>query len=249
MGVKGDGGANYYSRTTGVPAWNAFSACGWAYMDWDIGLDTFWKFFLSFVDGSSHGLFMGIPQGGGNPLAAESYDGGTTVDVAVATTPTRLAWFFWGLSQAGAGGTDLKAYCFRPWTDTVLQSASGAGLSFTPTTIQLLANSAFGEEWEGGIASAKIWDAVLSTAAFEREVRSLTPHRWANLNSWYPFLGDSLQDWSGNGRTLTRVGTPAVANNPPVTWGGPQQGLALADPAMVPNPTIPCRISDSGRMR
>ena len=71
------------------------------------------------------------------------------------------------------------------------------------------------------MAAFKVWQAVLTTAEMTAEMRCYIPQRVANLFEFHAFTGtgnDATLDLSGNGRTLTANGTPAITTGPPIPW-------------------------------
>lgn len=87
----------------------------------------------------------------------------------------------------------------------------------------------------GGVSNmivfcVKVWDAVLSDEELLQETRSLLLERTANINGYYPMLGQTLAnnntDYSGLGRTWSNTGTPTVnAAGHPVAYstGAPKK--------------------------
>ena len=83
--------------------------------------------------------------------------------------------------------------------------------------------------FNGRIACVKIYDAVLTADEIKLEMRSYVPVRLASLKAWYRFFDASdLGDYSGNGQTLTTVGTaPTSADGAPIAWSIMPTGLLI----------------------
>lgn len=77
-----------------------------------------------------------------------------------------------------------------------------------------------GDEWQGRFAAVKLWDAALTVAEIQQEMRQYLPHRTTNLLGFFPLttIGDDEIDFSGNGKTLTVTGSPVTIDGPPIPW-------------------------------
>lgn len=69
----------------------------------------------------------------------------------------------------------------------------------------------FAEFWNGRLANARLWDAVLTDNEVANERWRRTPGRRSNLRAWWPLLDSTtkLVDYSGNGNNLTSPGAGA----------------------------------------
>lgn len=72
------------------------------------------------------------------------------------------------------------------------------------------------------MAAEKIFNAALTQAEIQQEMRSFTPYRTLNLNTWLPcvdtVLANNAKDLSGNGYDMTVGGTPTIEDGPPIPW-------------------------------
>ena len=69
----------------------------------------------------------------------------------------------------------------------------------------------------GRCAGLKAWTAALSAGELTLEMDGVCPVRTSNLYAWWPCLSDATraQDYSGNGRHWTEVGTLTNEDPPP----------------------------------
>lgn len=213
------------TRTANLPSSTAFTALGYFAQR---GTQSASGANLFAVSASAFSNYMYIGYNSTN-ISLVTPTGNTTIIAAPATD----TWFFFAITNAGTGATDLKGY-YAALGDTALTTASRTGRSFTVATIGCSDNSA-GLWTNGDFANPRVYDAVLTQAELENERQSLLPTRTANINLWTPTIDSTLAncvlDMSGNGRNWTSAGTPTVQSNPPVSWGSPVQTLPYYVPA------------------
>jgi hypothetical protein len=76
-----------------------------------------------------------------------------------------------------------------------------------------------GDNFNGSIAAIKIWDAALSATEIAVEMRTYTPTRFTNLNSWYPlFKHTDTTNGAPASLALSSSGTLATTDGPAITW-------------------------------
>lgn len=128
-------------------------------------------------------------------------------------TPTSGSWYYYALTydDAGAGIAYHGAYGGGSLTTTSGTLVDAAG---TTTRIGVDGYSSF---LNGEIAYVRIWSAVLSSSELESERLSPTVVRSSNLTAAYHFDTASTTDNSGNGNTLTAIGTPGSGTSPSLT--------------------------------
>lgn len=218
----GIGNGNGLKRTASLPSTTAFTACGWAKRITASATD--YQFIFGFDNTSPQWLLMGWENGAGGAFHIEKNGS----EPLFSSGPALNTWFFWAMySDAGN--------CYGRWAnrgDTTFQTVSMGSFGFTPTTMWL-GTDVSNEYIDGNLAHVKIWNAALTDNELLQEMYSGIPRRTANLYLWCPLWTNSmLNDLSGNGNSLTAVGTPTTQDMPPVTWSSlvqmPQQGVGVA---------------------
>lgn len=187
----------------GVPSRTAATMCCW---------------FVRRGDTNNYAALLSLDTStGGTELWSLLFDlDGTTLGIsngaqvqAFAASPAADVPFFCAVTSSPSGITGYWAY---PW-DFALQSAAMVeGRTDAPEEIAIagfrysLANGADVNAW-----NVRVFNRALSARELLREMRSPTPLALDALNRWYPLEGNTeqlLRDYSGNGRHLTRAGTP-----------------------------------------
>ncbi len=95
-------------------------------------------------------------------------------------------------------------------TASATQAADPA-ISFTLLTTN------FGSWFAGAICGVAVWERVLTALEVADDVAHITPATLTNLWAWWLLDGvDDVNDRSGNGRHLTKVGSPVAVAGPGV---------------------------------
>lgn len=203
------------SRASSLPAWNAFTACGWARRSSDSG--TYAALFDLASAATSAGSYLGLAaSANGDDLKAYSSAGGFAESTTLATLVNGTN-FFWAITN---DGTTIRAY---------YAAAGAAALSTVTLTSQpssftsasmLIGNDSYAEPFFGAIGRLKIWDAVLTSGELEIERHFALPKRTANLHIWSPLgrTDSEVTDFSGNGRNWTANGTIPLAADFPIAF-------------------------------
>lgn len=218
--------SNCYKRTTNLPTINSFTAMLWVYFG-EAG--NYYPFGFGQVGPSAYMFNIGRQTG----------DSGTYCCWNGSTEPTGTAlanttWYHFALICKGASAGDLIAYL-----NGVADITTDPYASVTADQVSI-GSSPFPDAFSGNIAAFKFYSAVLTVAEIYNEMRFYVPIRTANLNTWCPFLNVEAVDYSGNGYDLTPVGTPTLADGPPIAWRPKRRNMikvsGAAPPAGTPTP-------------
>jgi hypothetical protein len=160
--------------------------------------------------------FMGT-NATGTQIIRDSTSGGAAnpgVDMTVGN------WYYIGSVNDTGAGTDI--FGAKPaggaWTTAVLGSGVTATGPSDANTLHI-GGDGFGDFLNGSVAAVKIWTVALTDAELQAEAATYAPVKTSGLWASYSFRnGLQTTDDSGNGRTLTQVGTPVLDSaGPPIT--------------------------------
>jgi len=217
MAVRIDATTEWITRSTSLPAANAFTACGWARnlatLTGDRCLCIFGN--TDLTENHGYGNLNGIGW-----CVFNSTDTPPVFD----SSPAANEIFFWALR---ADGTDLAGY-FAKVGDATLNKKTTAYRTFTPGLLRV-GNDILSDYANMTIGPVKIWDAALTDAEIAQERWGIRPRRTTNIHIWSPLQVNSI-DYSGQGRNWTESGTPTYEDGPPVGWGAPPQ-FVIGQPA------------------
>jgi hypothetical protein len=150
-------------------------------------------------------------------------------------TPTNPGWFFWALVESGLF---LTPYAAKIGDKDLTASSANlpSGDDPAPTDFYLGDSGApaSSEPLNGRIFNVKVFDQVMNATQIAQERWSQVPRFFGsatpNLWAWWPlFSADDLKDYSGNGRDLSKAGSPTTEEHAPVTW---------APVVLTPPPTV-----------
>lgn len=205
------------SRTTSLPSATSFTITAWARITsfatdtgifglGDNGTGTAWK--NACIGKPSWDNYFYVTSDGG----AASITG---------LTPATNTWYFFALSVAASGASNLKGYIGSASSGN-LATVSGTADSFTPTGMVVGKDLYWNVVFPGQVAAIKIWNAALTAEELEKERFFYSPIRTANLHLWCPCvdsaIANNIVDLSGNAKNFTQTGTPSVADGPPISW-------------------------------
>lgn len=174
---------------------------------------TGWHLVLCYGHATTSGNYYAMGTSattGPNNLVVTNPSGLTTSGA----TPTTGTWYHICQTVAGTGAGQHLGY-----RDGSL-IATNAG-STSPTAGKIwIGNNQDTDYHNGDVCAVKIYNAVLTAAEIQQEMRQIAPVRFANLNTWLPLLdGANLEkDWSGVSGNMTAGGTVTLTSNPPVPF-------------------------------
>lgn len=213
----GDGNGDILYHTQNLPAMNAVSFCGWLHMRGDPRADSY-RYGLGFentVYPNHAGNYMLFGRNTINNWGVAAWDGadrGAGFSGGGAGVPTGR-WVYVALAS-GTGG--YKAWWVDP-TDpaTVWEATQANQVTFTPAAF-LIGNDSWHEYTLWAFANIMVWNVEVTKAEMIAQMSYIEPNRRQNLWAWWKLRGASdLSDYSGNGRTLTKVGNCAAVTGPP----------------------------------
>lgn len=206
MSYRSDATGEYLSRAS-TPAWGAWTICGWFRKNATAG-GSFPTLFAT-LNASSY-TWMGF--NGANIQVWETTGGFS----ATILSPGDGNWFFAAMVHDGA--TTLRGYAALLGDPTLTgQTQSITMSSSTATGIRLLEDGGDADWFNGNAYGVKAWDAALTLAELEDELRQTNPMRTANLHLQVLLsTATDVSDTSGNGRDLTSHGSPSTEDSPNV---------------------------------
>lgn len=127
------------------------------------------------------------------------------------------SWYY----IAMIGGASVITCYVRGESETSWTTGTATRGNLVPNRMDV-GNNQFAQAFNGVAAAIKCWDANLTQAELEAEMRVTLPRRYTNLNIWSPAHGaDYDVDFSGNARTWTKLGSTTFEQGPPLGWGAP----------------------------
>lgn len=202
MAVRFDAATDKVSYTGGVPnPSSGFTFTAWVYNAVDLNANA--TYARLWTGGSTTATFATGVDGTSGP---SYFTGGGSIS---ATTGTPVGQ--WRKIAFTCTGTSGKVYAATPGGVTEVVSGTVSGTA-SPTSITLGGRSTTddSEWWNGRIANARLWSAVLTQAEIEAEWAADTAVRTAGLwADWQVPTAADLTDHSGNGRHLV-AGSTAV---------------------------------------
>lgn len=128
------------------------------------------------------------------------------------TPGSTLAVGSWYHIAVTSDGSTAKTYL-----NGVLDITRALNSISTPMTLEFPGITGAGDH-DARIAAVKMWTAPLSEAEIQAEMPLSAPVRSADLFAWWPLYStaDDETDYSGNGYTLTVIGTPTTIDGPPI---------------------------------
>ncbi|HXV42413.1 MAG TPA: LamG-like jellyroll fold domain-containing protein [Anaerolineae bacterium] len=215
MAVRFDAAADRLLRTTDLPDCNAaYTWMAWIYLVSDLN--------------AVSNLFVFSDNSNGITEAAQTANDGVTLQINVrgpsgtgTVNGTLLnvgQWYH--VAMVRETTTSVKIYL-----DGVLDATSTIDVSTRGAATRMEHGAKFSGNQQRSDSrqfAIKFWSTNLSLAEIQNEMRTIRPHRTANLYGWWPcFPGatERLRDYSGNSRDWTEGGTLTDEDPPPLGWG------------------------------
>jgi hypothetical protein len=176
------------------------------------------------VDRNTGSPWFMLDDGDGSPYVGLSTDSNGTTARYISTGPevssgfamTVGAWHYTALVYTQTTGTDNVIYISTGF-GTLTPTSGGGSDALTSTWMLRLGGDVFGFWLNGRLGAVKVWGAALTSSELIAERATHAVVRTADLWAHYPFdNGPSTTDASGNGHTLTVLGTPTTEAGPPI---------------------------------
>jgi len=203
-----DSTADYIRRNSDLPSPHAVTISGW--FKRTITKNTWTKLAVLSIDTWTSSISIG--KNDSNSWMIEC----NGVETHFTNTIEYNKWYYFALTCSGSGANQLKGYFFNA-DGSLLETVSATGpTTFTPTRMQLGSSYWDANEYLGGLlAYCRVWNAALSQAELEKELKTVSPARTADIYNYFKIW--ALYDHSGNGRTWNSGGLSYVFDNgPPV---------------------------------
>jgi len=234
-----------YTATNAAPG-STWTLCFWARIAVDRNT---YSTFVSVDNATTGGLALQTDSDGLTPYLWGEPGTVTTASVSALTVGD------WHRLAVVRNGTTQTVY--RATASGVVTSANQTGQNFTATTLRLGMSPLAGEQLSGHLANVKLYSAVLSQSEIVTEWGDWAAIRTSNLVRHHKFKDAAeTTDYSGNGNSLTVVGSPSYsAENPTIDDSTPaSEAITLVGVggwdtgATSPNPTYPSSLAQHDRL-
>jgi hypothetical protein len=207
MSVRFDAAESYNATLTLGSQANYTFSC-WAKVSVDRNnWSAIWSFDQN-MDGTAF-----ILQTDSDGTTVKVYDDNVGNFIVTGPNVTVGTWYYFCVAVAGTSGT----LYYRAATTQTLSTATWTGAARTITRI-LIGDDRYTEFLNGCVAGFKFWTAGLTAAEVAAESQQYMPQRWANLQSFHPFIKAETADYSGLGHTLSGGATTTTEDGPPIPW-------------------------------
>lgn len=209
VGEIGNGAGNYLRIAADVPASSVgLAACGWA-RNYAQGGGAQFQCLYGVSRTADDSDVIGFFVRNNNGLFGIDSDASLTT--VFTSQPVNGQPFFWFLTNAGTGGSDLRGGWAR-WGDREFVTITAAGTNTAPEALWLLSlkYSSSAQGWNGSVEDVRIYETI-PTDPDLLQIMYTPAGRRANVNAslygHWPLrgLGD-LKDVSGNGHHWTATG-------------------------------------------
>lgn len=236
----------------GYVATNAAPGSTWTLVFWAriaVDRNDYSTFCSVDAGGTSGGLVLQTDSDGVTPYLWGEPGTVTTASVSALTVGD------WHRLAVVRNGTSQTVY--RATASGVVTSANQTGQNFTATTLRLGMSPQAGEPLSGHLANVKLYSAVLTQNEIVTEWGDWAAIRTSGLVRHHKFKDAAeTTDYSGNGNTLTVVGSPSYSSeNPTIDDSTPASatitlvGVGGWDAgATSPTPSYPASIAEHDRL-
>jgi hypothetical protein len=209
LAIRFDNSADFFTRTASAPSQATLTAMAWVYqISRPSGLGN-WFSIAGAAD--TDYIIAGILTSGGLNYTESNNSGSDVSDTGSALS--LATWYHLAIVRSGG---NLVGY-LNGVADTTQSAAAFTSTRFWLGNSQFTTNNL-----DGRIGGCLIYEAALTDAEIQQQMRQYAPVRTANLWAWYPMADNSVAgcavDYSGNGRNLTTNGTLTLEDGPPVAW-------------------------------
>lgn len=200
------GSGDYLRLTSGLPASGSWTACGWMLVR---PRASTYHYFLGLSDSLASATNENI-LGRTNSNVSEIYSSVGSAQFSTDWFGTSGARLFVVFGASGTGANQMFARVRQVTSLAFNESITGQIASYTPAAFWI-GNDSYDEWTDHSFWNVRLWGRALSAAEALRESFSAQPASRDGLIGWWPLEGNTeqlLRDYSGNGRHLTRAGTP-----------------------------------------
>lgn len=208
MSTRFSASGQHYTSTTGIPTGTAFTMMCWAYLSVDRN-DFSCMLAMENAATSATRWYELVTDSDGTTITFSTSGG--TIAMGTVTVGT------WHRFAVGISGTTGTVY-FGADTGS-LSTATGTvdGLATALPTTLFVGSDSFGEWFNGRIAVARSWDALLTQTELDAEFASWDAVRTANLLRNHKLQNPSTADDSGLSHTLTGGTGATTEADPPIS--------------------------------
>lgn len=245
MAIRIDNSADGMTRTAGMPSTltnSTWTISGWVYFVALPGSGVYHALFGINTNNTVRFDFLYVKNQSGVTYPTVQVDNGAYNEVTdFGITFSASTWYHMALVRSS--NTSLVAYI-----NGTAASANTTNQSANTGTLRLEIGSfaAWSDTCSARFAAFKHHSAALSAAEILQEMRTIRPQRLANLSGWYPMFpgaSERLVDYSGNGQSLTEVGTLTDEDPPPISYGGPSWAVIAQGSGSPPAADAPKRLA------
>lgn len=222
MAIRLDNIADFFSRSASAPSQATLTAMAWVYqVSRPSGLGNWFS-----IAGASDTdyIIAGILTSGGLNYTESNNSGSDVSDTG--SVLSLATWYHLAIVRSGG---NLVGY-LNGVADTTQSAAAFTSTRFWLGNSQFTTNNL-----DGRIAGCLIYEAALTDAEIQQQMRQYAPVRTSNLWAWYPMADNTVAgcavDYSGNGRNLTTNGTLTLEDGPPVAWKQGARRIFIPDAA------------------
>lgn len=209
-----------------IPAFDAFTICGWSYIVSDTGSGVYQPLFeISDITTNYCGLYWEASTNGTMTLEGGGTGSPTPGANNFGSRPATGGWFFWAMTF---GTSNVKGYWEPIGSSTISNSVSASQFGSSKTyTYMHLADQGGSPALDGRFYHVRAWSAELSQAELEAEMNSPSAIvRTSNVYMDTPLEAHTdITDNSANSYDWRALGTLSTEADP--SFGGAVKRLSL----------------------